>query len=398
MAVKFSSFDLQPIGLRQEIEAVVTNQGGICCKTPSLTVHAQRKCANSDFLGHYKIGSNSKNHAGLATLNPPRLSVLTYKSTWLDSGVEVAFLLGFAILFAYIGAYLGGGQALGFILIASGIGASTYYFLKRIDRKLYSSRQIIETTITSLLLLLGILCFGGHPFGTNALIRSPYGHQSRQEGEKLLSAARNTAPKDGEVMTHRINSFLIENSQWISNESFLWRSRIGKELNLQQEILSIEFAKYQANKQLIREQFNESHPLGKLVHVRDDRSIKVDGMRTYDKIEVPGYDDLTIKADGHTIVAISMTAVNTGKIEGSMSWSTFTLLDHKDNRFGPISESPLTIERWRESRGLSAKNEKLRPGSSSKIIYFYKIPDGTHGLRLQVNNEIFRISPEPLYD
>jgi hypothetical protein len=298
-----------------------------------------------------------------------------------------------ALLLAYIAAYLWGAEALALSLIISSTGVSTFYFARRFQPE-KKDASLVSAAVISLFLMAGILRIGSNPLGTHALFHSPYSAKARNEAKLLIEKAEATPAPQGKKISLEIDDFMVSNSRWLSGETPLWKTPVGEDLLAEQGRNLKAYESYQAKKQEVEEKFEKAHPIGIFAHVRNDRSIRIDFVQKFERIKVKGSSMPPIEGGGNNLVAVFMTAINTGKDQGNMRWSNFYLQDIEGDEYSIIEDSQLALDEWRKANNAVDQRYTLQPGGSARLVQVFRVKKNAIVITLRANQQEFRLSNE----
>jgi len=309
---------------------------------------------------------------------------------------EVLALFG-ALLGAYLAAYLWGTKALALFLLASSAGVSTFYLARRnkLEKK---NRFLVSEVVTSLFLLVGFLLIGSRLLGTHALFHSPYSAQAKNEAKLLIEKAEATLAPQGMKISSEIDDFMATNYRWFSGETPLWKTPLGEDLVAEQARNLKAYETYQAKKQQVKDKFYKAYPLGKFVHVRNNRSLRVDTVQKFERINIEGARLPPIEGEGNNLVAVFMTALNTGKDQGNMRWSNFYLQDFEGNEYSIIEDSQLPLDEWRKANNAVDQRHTLQPGGSARLVQVFRVKKNAMLVTIRANEQEFRLSDKPPFD
>ena len=292
---------------------------------------------------------------------------------------------------AFAAASLGGVVLLAFSMAVLCVASPLFYLKYQNFGTQGHNIPVAWHVVICIFLVAGVLKFGGQSLGTWGLEISPLGHHARNEGVHLLKLAAESSPEKGNIYQSEIQRFLVINRNWLPSSSYLWHSSLGNQLKVQQSRSKAAYAKVQE----IKSSYVQAHPVGKIVHIRDNRAVGVNYSRTYQRLQPTSSSLIAVEGNDNVLLAVFLTAVNTGESEGNMSWSSFVLYDTNGNHYSTISDSSLALEKWRSSNGSFDEDRNLKPGEAVLMSQVFRVPKSAKILLLRVNSERFRISDMP---
>lgn len=130
-----------------------------------------------------------------------------------------------------------------------------------------------------------------------------------------------------------------------------------------------------------------------MAKVRTDRSVKVDGIKTFDQIVINNTFATPITGKGGKLIVVYLTLKNTGNESGNMAWSEFRLEDNEGRKYDEIDNSMTKIA-WLEEQGLDRDNEQIFPGGTAKIAKIFRVANDASKLKLAVNLTTFKLPSE----
>ncbi len=133
--------------------------------------------------------------------------------------------------------------------------------------------------------------------------------------------------------------------------------------------------------------------VGVMANVRSDRAVKVDGMKTLDRIIANNSFATPIEGKGGKLVVVYITLKNTGNESGNMAWSGFRLEDKEGRKYDEIDDF-MTKSIWLKEQGLDRDNEQIFPGGTTQTAKIFRVANDASNLKLSVNLTTFKLSSE----
>lgn len=127
-----------------------------------------------------------------------------------------------------------------------------------------------------------------------------------------------------------------------------------------------------------------------MAKVRTDRSVKVDGIKTFDSIVVDNQFIKPIEGKGGKLIAVYLTLENTGKESGNMAFSRFRLVDSQGRKYDELDDW-MSQSAWLKESGLESANAQLFPGGTSKTAKLFRVAEDTQEIKLMVNYQEFKL-------
>ncbi len=133
--------------------------------------------------------------------------------------------------------------------------------------------------------------------------------------------------------------------------------------------------------------------VGVMANVRTDRAVKVNKVKTFDRIVTNNQFVTPIEGKGGKLIVVYITLKNTGNESGNMAWSGFRLEDREGRKYDEIDNS-MTKLLWIEEQGLDPASEQIFPGGTAQTAKIFRVANDASNLKLAVNSTIFKLSSE----
>jgi ARC6-like, IMS domain/Domain of unknown function (DUF4352) len=133
--------------------------------------------------------------------------------------------------------------------------------------------------------------------------------------------------------------------------------------------------------------------VGVMANVRSDRAVKVDGIKTFDRIVASNPFATAIEGKGGKLIVVYITLKNTGNESGNMAWSRFRLEDKEGRKYTEIDDF-MTKSLWVKEQGLDRDNEQIFPGGTAQTAKIFRVANDANKLKLAVNLTTFKLPSE----
>ncbi|MBD2573178.1 MULTISPECIES: DUF4352 domain-containing protein [Oscillatoriales] len=134
------------------------------------------------------------------------------------------------------------------------------------------------------------------------------------------------------------------------------------------------------------------------INVRNDRAVKIAGIQMLDTIFPSNYFMENVESKGGQLAVVGLEMKNTGNQSGSITWSSYKLIDSQGRKYNEINDfsETLSINQWLKDKGIEPSSQ-LFPGQVVPIVKVFRVASDASGFKLEVNGKRIDIREDDLF-